>query len=56
MRLSEHDRLHVRAVSAAREAIANLLHEGEIGNDAYQRVQAALDRAELYASRFAPET
>jgi monovalent cation/hydrogen antiporter len=50
--MSGHDRLRVRSVAASREAIAELFREGQIGKDAYLRVQAALDRSELHASRY----
>ncbi len=39
---SGHDRLRVRSIAASREAIAELFREGQIGKDAYLRVQAAL--------------
>ena len=42
-------RLRRETVVAARQAIAALRTDGSIGDDAYHRVEAQLDRAELYA-------
>ncbi|WKW50598.1 cation:proton antiporter [Rhodomicrobium lacus] len=51
MEASEHDLLHQRTVTASRQALAKLLTNGQIGTEAYFRVEEVLDRTELYTSR-----
>ena len=43
------DELRLRTVGAAREALVGLRRNGEIGDDAFQRVEEELDRAEMHA-------
>jgi Na+/H+ antiporter len=42
-----HDEIHRRAVDAARRALIAMRDVGEIGDDAFHRLEEALDRAEL---------
>ena len=42
-----HDEVHRRAVDAARRALISMRDLGEIGDDAFHRLEEALDRAEL---------
>ena len=51
-RLTDHERLRLKAIRAAREVIQELWAEGEIGDVAYQRIEAAIDRAYLYTTRY----
>jgi monovalent cation/hydrogen antiporter len=44
-----HDEVHRRAVDAARRALIEMRARGEIGDDAFHRLEEALDRAELGA-------
>jgi CPA1 family monovalent cation:H+ antiporter len=44
------DRLRLRAVEAARRAVLEMRSGGEIGDDAFHRLEAELDRVELSAS------
>jgi monovalent cation/hydrogen antiporter len=44
-----HDEVHRRAVGAARRALIEMRALGEIGDDAFHRLEEALDRAELGA-------
>ena len=52
LELTDHERLRLKATRAARDVIQKLRAEGEIGEIAYQRIEAALDRADLYATRY----
>jgi NhaP-type Na+/H+ or K+/H+ antiporter len=51
LELSPMDARRVRAVRAAREVIKILRAEGQIGDVAFHQVEAALDRADVYAKR-----
>jgi Na+/H+ antiporter len=51
LELSPMDARRVRAVRAAREVISILRAEGQIGDLAFHQVEAALDRADVYAKR-----
>jgi CPA1 family monovalent cation:H+ antiporter len=42
-----HDEVHRRAVDAARRALLAMRERNEIGDDAFHRLEEALDRAEL---------
>jgi CPA1 family monovalent cation:H+ antiporter len=42
-----HDEVHRRAVDAARRALIAMRDVGEIGDDAFHRLEEALDRAEM---------
>ena len=42
-----HEEVHRRAVEAARRALIEMRGRGEIGDDAFHRIEEALDRAEL---------
>ena len=44
-----HDEIHRRAVDAARRAMIEMRGQGEIGDDAFHRLEEALDRVELGA-------
>jgi len=44
-----HDEVHRRALDAARRALLEMRDVGEIGDDAFHRLEEALDRAELGA-------
>jgi monovalent cation/hydrogen antiporter len=44
-----HDEVHRRATDAARRALIAMRDQGEIGDDAFHRLEEALDRAELGA-------
>ena len=44
--------IRLRATRAAHESIRKLRRNGEIGETAYQRIQSALDRSYLYATRY----
>ncbi len=44
--------MRLTATRAAHESIRNLRMNGEIGEVAYQRIQSALDRSYLYATRY----
>jgi CPA1 family monovalent cation:H+ antiporter len=52
LELSEPGQLRVKATRASREAIQKLRADGVIGEIAYQRIEAAIDRAYLYATRY----
>lgn len=45
--LSEEDRLRQRAITAARTRLGELRRSGEIGDDAFHRVEEELDRSEI---------
>lgn len=47
---TEHDNLRLKAIAVQRQAIQRLRHEGEIGDEAYHRLQEEYDWAELSAS------
>jgi CPA1 family monovalent cation:H+ antiporter len=47
---TDHDRLRLRAVSHQREALEQLRIRGEIGDEAYHRVEEEIDWAELDAA------
>jgi Na+/H+ antiporter len=51
LELSPMDARRVKAVGAAREVILILRAEGQIGDTAFHQVEAALDRADIYAKR-----
>ena len=44
------DRLRLRAVEAARRAVLGMRSNGEIGDDAFHRLEEELDRVELSAT------
>lgn len=44
--------MRLKATRAAHESIGKLRRNGEIGEAAYQRIQSALDRSYLYATRY----
>ncbi len=44
--------MRLKATRAAHESIRKLRLNGEIGEIAYQRIQSALDRSYLYATRY----
>jgi monovalent cation/hydrogen antiporter len=48
--------LRARSIVAAREALARLRKEGQVGDDAFHRVELELDRAELYAEASDPRS
>jgi CPA1 family monovalent cation:H+ antiporter len=48
---TEHDRLRMKAIAAQRQAIFALRRNGTINDDAYHRLEAELDWAELNAAR-----
>ena len=50
--ITDHERLRLKATRAARDVIHKLRAEGKIGEIAYHRIEAALDRADLYATRY----
>jgi len=50
--LSDEDRLRQRAIAAARTRLGELRHSGEIGDDAYHRVEEELDRSEIGVVEF----
>jgi CPA1 family monovalent cation:H+ antiporter len=50
--LTDFERLRLKAVQAARDALQDLRDKGEIGEIAFQRIEAAIDRAYLYATRY----
>jgi monovalent cation/hydrogen antiporter len=50
--LTDHERLRLKAIQAARDALQELRVKGEIGEIAFQRIEAAIDRAYLYATRY----
>ncbi len=50
--LPDHAGMRVKATLAAHESIRKLRMNGEIGEIAYQRIQSALDRSYLYATRY----
>jgi hypothetical protein len=50
--LTDHERLRLKAIGAARAVIEDLRVKGEIGDIAFERVDEAIDRAYLYAIRF----
>ena len=50
--LSEEDRLRARAISAARYRLNELRFAGEIGDDAFHRVEEELDRSEIGVVEF----
>ena len=50
--IAEHNALRTTAVEASRRAIAKLRSDGEIGDDAFHEIEAALDKAAIYASRY----
>jgi CPA1 family monovalent cation:H+ antiporter len=52
IQLTDHERLRLKAIQAARDAIQDLRSKGEIGEIAFQRIEAAIDRAYLYATRY----
>jgi monovalent cation/hydrogen antiporter len=52
LQLTDHERLRLKAIQAARDAIYALRADGEIGEIAFQRIEAAIDRAYLYATRY----
>jgi CPA1 family monovalent cation:H+ antiporter len=47
---TDHDRLRLRAVSHQRQALEQLRIRGEIGDEAYHRVEEEIDWAELDAA------
>jgi CPA1 family monovalent cation:H+ antiporter len=47
---TEHDRLRIKAIRAQRHVIHTLRREGGIGDDAFHRLEAELDWAELNAA------
>ncbi len=49
--LTDHEKLRRDAIAAARSAITALRAQGEIGDLAFDNVQEALDRAEVYTTR-----
>lgn len=51
---TEHDVLRRRVVEAQRQTLARLRAQGEIGDDAFHRVEEELDWSELYSSRTIP--
>jgi CPA1 family monovalent cation:H+ antiporter len=52
LQLTDHERLRLKAILAARDALQALRTKGEIGEIAFQRIEAAIDRAYLYATRY----
>jgi CPA1 family monovalent cation:H+ antiporter len=50
--LTDHERLRIKAIQAARGALQEMRATGEIGDIAFQRIEAAIDRAYLYATRY----
>jgi hypothetical protein len=44
--------MRLKATRAAHESIRKLRRNGEIGEAAYRRIQLALDRSYLYATRY----
>jgi CPA1 family monovalent cation:H+ antiporter len=50
--MTEHEQLRLNAIAAARKAISDLRKSGEIGDEAFHRIEEALDRTELYAIRY----
>jgi monovalent cation/hydrogen antiporter len=51
-KLTDLDQVRLKATRAARQVIQELRAGGEIGEAAYQRIETALDRAYLYATRY----
>ena len=47
---SDHDRLRLRAIAARRRALLRLREDGEIGDEAYHRLEEEVDWAELDAA------
>ena len=47
---TEHDRLHLRAITAQRSALHRLREEGAIGDEAFHQLEEELDWAELSAA------
>ncbi len=47
---TSQDELRLRSIEAARSRLHQLRASGEIGNDAFSRIEFELDRAELHAS------
>ena len=47
---SSHDDLRLRTIEAARSRLHAMRASGEIGNDAFARIEFELDRAEMHAS------
>jgi monovalent cation/hydrogen antiporter len=52
LQLTDHERLRLKAIQAARNALQALRDNGEIGEIAFQRIEEAMDRAYLYATRY----
>ena len=50
--LPDHAGMRLKATRAALESVRKLRMNGEIGEIAYQRIQSALDRSYLYATRY----
>ena len=50
--LPDHEHLRLKATRAAQDSIRRLRINGEIGETAYLRIQSALDRSYLYATRY----
>ncbi len=50
--LPDNAAMRLNATRAAHESIRKLRMNGEIGEIAYQRIQSALDRSYLYATRY----
>jgi CPA1 family monovalent cation:H+ antiporter len=51
LQLTDHERLRLGAIQAGRDSLQELRAAGEIGDAAFQRLEAAIDRAYLYATR-----
>jgi hypothetical protein len=49
--LTDHERLRMEAIKAARKAVTAMRSQGEIGDMAFHVVEEALDRADIYAMR-----
>jgi hypothetical protein len=47
---TKYDELRLRAIMAQRAALLRLRNQGEIGDDAFHRIQEELDWAELDAA------
>ncbi len=52
VQLCDNAGLRLKAVRAAHEIIRRLRTKGEIGETAYQRIELAIDRSYLYATRY----
>ncbi len=53
--MTQHEQLRARAVKASRETLDRLRSNGEIGDIAFRQIQEALDRADLYTTRYASD-